>query len=82
MVYRFAVSIVSIDTANLYTMPLMALIILVTKVSKKAKVNNRYNQLPHLTQDTKWESDKNIRNHHIEESQEVSPNQQVDTRLQ
>ena len=27
----------------------------------------------HLTQDTIWESDKNTRKHHIQESQEVSP---------
>ena len=25
---------------------------------KKAKIKNRYNQVPHLTQDTVWESDK------------------------
>ena len=29
------------------------------KVRKKAKIRNRYNQVPHLTQDTIWESDKN-----------------------
>ena len=34
---------------------------------------NRYNQVPHLIQDTTWESDKNTRKHHIQESQEVSP---------
>ena len=28
------------------------------KVSKCAKIRNRYNQVPHLTQDTDWESDK------------------------
>ena len=36
------------------------------------KISNRYNQVPHLTQNTTWESDKtqlNISN----ESQEVSP---------
>ena len=27
-------------------------------VRKKAKIRNRYNQVPHLTQDTEWESDK------------------------
>ena len=27
---------------------------LVTKVSKSAKIRNRYNQVPHLTQDTNW----------------------------
>ena len=26
------------------------------KVRKEAKIRNRYNQVPHLTQDTKWES--------------------------
>ena len=29
-----------------------------TKVKKKAKIRNRYNQVPHLTQDTIRESDK------------------------
>ena len=28
------------------------------KVRKTAKIRNRYNQLPHLAQDTTWESDK------------------------
>ena len=32
---------------------------------------NRYNQVTHLTKDTIWESDKNTRKHHIQESQEV-----------
>ena len=27
------------------------------KVSKGAKIKNRYNQVPHLTQDTTWKSD-------------------------
>ena len=42
------------------------------KVRNAKENRNRYNQLPHLTQDTTWESDKtqlNITN----ESQEVSP---------
>ena len=26
------------------------------EVSNKAKIRNRYNQVPHLTQDTTWES--------------------------
>ena len=43
------------------------------KVRKKAKIRNIYNQVPHLNQDTEWESDKNTRKHHIQESQEVSP---------
>ena len=34
------------------------------KVRNAAKIRNRYNQVPHLTQDTTWESDKNtIKNH-------------------
>ena len=33
---------------------------------------NQYNQVPHLTQDTKCESDKNTRQHHTQESQEIS----------
>ena len=34
------------------------------------KIRNRYNQVPHLTHDTTWESDKNKIKHH---KQEVSP---------
>ena len=43
------------------------------KVKKKAKIRNRCNQVPHLTEDTIWESDKNTKKHHIQKSQEVSP---------
>ena len=43
------------------------------KVSKKAKIRNRYNQVPHLTQDTTWKSDINTIKHHKQESQEASP---------
>ena len=43
------------------------------KVSKTAKIRNRYNQLLHLTQDTIWESDNNTRKHNVQESQDVSP---------
>ena len=46
---------------------------LLNKVRKKAKIRNRYNQAPHLTQDTTWESNKNTIKHHIQERQEVSP---------
>ena len=50
-------------------------------IKKKAKIRNRYNQVPNLTQDNTWESDHsntwesdhNTRKHHIQESQEVSP---------
>ena len=44
----------------------------VQKVRKTAKIRKRYNQVPHLTQDSTWESNKNtikITN----KSQEVSP---------
>ena len=43
------------------------------KVKKKEKIRNRYNQEPHLTRHTLWESDKNKRKRNIQESQEVSP---------
>ena len=45
---------------------------IVNNVGKKAKIRNRYNQIPHLTKDTLWECDKYTRKHHIHESQEVS----------
>ena len=38
-----------------------------SKVSKVAKMRNRYNQAPHLTQDTTWESEKNTTKHHKHE---------------
>ena len=41
------------------------------ELSKKVKLRNRYNQVPHLTQGTTWESDK-TQKHHIQERQEVS----------
>ena len=37
-----------------------------------SKIRIRYNQVPHLTQDTEWESNKNTINI-INKSQEVSP---------
>ena len=42
------------------------------KVSKGAKIRNRYNQVQHLTQDTNGESDK-LTVRHQSESQEVRP---------
>ena len=42
------------------------------KVRKTAKIRKRYNQVPHLTQDTTWESNKNTINV-TNKSQEVSP---------
>ena len=44
----------------------------VIKVSKEAKIRNRFNQVPHLTQDTIWESDKNTIKHNIQENQDAS----------
>ena len=43
------------------------------KVIKKVKIRNRYNHVPHLTQDTTWESDMNTLKHHIQQSQVISP---------
>ena len=43
------------------------------KVRKKAKIRNPYNQVPHLTQNTLWESDKSTRKLHIQKRLEVSP---------
>ena len=43
------------------------------KVKRKAKIRKQYNQVPRLTQDTLWESDKNTRKHNTQESQEISP---------
>ena len=34
---------------------------------KKTKIRNQYNQVPHETQHTMWESDKNIRKHHTQD---------------
>ena len=48
------------------------------KGRKKAKIRNRYNQIPHLIQDTECESDKNTKKHYKQESQEVSPFQTGD----
>ena len=38
----------------------------IIKVRKRAKIKNRYNQVPHLIQETMWESDKNTRKHHTQ----------------
>ena len=35
------------------------------KVRKKAKIRNRYNQVPQLNQDIEWESDKNKKTSHL-----------------
>ena len=53
------------------------------KVSKKAKIRNQYNQVPHSTKDTTWERDEIKRKHHIQESLDVTPSpQQATTRPQ
>ena len=41
-------------------------------VRKKTNIRNRHNQVPHLTQDTIWESYKNTRKYHIQEAKEVN----------
>ena len=51
----------------------------IVEVSKGAKIRNRYNQVPHLTQDTNGK----VTNSQLDttnESQEVSPSQQVTTK--
>ena len=46
---------------------LNCIILITIKVGMKAKIKNRYNQVPHLTRNTIWESDKNTRKHHTQE---------------
>ena len=41
------------------------------KVRKGAKIRNQYNQVPYLTYDTTWESEKNTIKHHMQKSKEV-----------
>ena len=52
--------------------------VLLKAIRKKAKIRNRYNQVPHLIQYTTWEKDKKYKEHHIEENQEVRPFQAGD----
>ena len=52
------------------------------KVRNKAKIKNRYNQIPHLTQDTIWESEKTQENITYKEAKRSVLFQQVATRLQ
>ena len=47
-------------------------------VSKEAKIRNRNSQVPQLTQDTSWDSDKITIQHNIQESQEAMPFQAGD----
>ena len=52
-----------LQTVNYYsTIHAIELIYFLIKVKKKAQIRNRYNQVPHLTRDTIWESDKTHRN--------------------
>ena len=48
---------------------------------QKAKIRNRYNQGPHLTQDTIWESDKTQENITYKRAKRSVFSQQVTTRL-
>ena len=41
--------------------------ILYSKVRKAANIRYQYNLVPHLTQDTTWENDKNTIKHHKQE---------------
>ena len=42
------------------------------KVRKTARIWNQYNEVPHLTQDTIWESDENLRRQQTQQSQKDS----------
>ena len=44
-----------------------------SKVRKKAEIRTRYNQVPHLTQDTTWESNKNTKKKHHQQEQRGQP---------
>ena len=46
--------------------------ILIIKVRQRAKIRNRYNQVPYQTQDTIWEKEKHTIRHHKREPK-VSP---------
>ena len=56
--------------------------LIVDKVRKKAMTRNRYNQVPHLTQDTTWESDKTQESITYKRAKMLALFQQVTTRLQ
>ena len=49
------------------------LLVELQKVRKKAKIRNGYNQVPHLTRDTIWKTDKNTRKQHTLDGEDVSP---------
>ena len=46
---------------------------LIYKSKEEGNIQDLYNQIPHLTQNTTWVSDENTRKHHIQESQEINP---------
>ena len=49
-------------------------------VSKVAKIRDGYNQVPHLTQDTTWENDKNTIKHHKREPRGLLTTSNAQTR--
>ena len=57
--------------------PTMITLFVISKVSKAAKIRNRYNQVPHLTQDTNGKV-TNSQLDTTDKSQEVSPFQAGD----
>ena len=68
---QFVIVVFPVHTQLLFMISLYRLR-LVVKVSKGAKIRNRYNQVPHLTQDTN-EKVTNSQSNTTNESQEVSP---------
>ena len=54
----------------------------VLKVRKTARIRNRYNQAPHLPQDTKWKSNKFTKKHHKKRANRSALPLQVTTRQQ
>ena len=73
-VYKVILALIDMCTmSNIFAKHKHHLSINESEVRKKAKIRNRYNQVPRLTKDIVWESNKNTRKHHTHESQEVSP---------
>ena len=63
-------------------MVFLTVLVRVEQIRKKAKIRNRYNQVPHLTQNTLWESDKITINVIYRSAYRSALSQQVTTRLQ
>ena len=61
---------------------LLIILIISIKERKRAKVRNRYNEVPHLTQDTILESDKTLDTSYTRVARGQHFFQQVTTRLQ